>query len=393
MVVRLFHPWVGGTERQAHKLTKELIAQGVTARVVTGLWFRGTPANEVIDGVPVSRNHTLWEFFGVRGLRKLGGYLYMLTLAWHLMATRKTYDIIHVHGLNYHTGVSSIVGRWLGKPVIVKLANSGMASDIDRMRRGQQLAGSKFLLPAALRCDRFVALSPLIAAELRAAGVDAGRILAIPNGVEIDDGAGPRERQAGVMPVVFVGRLHHQKGADILVDACRILTERSVPVSVRVVGDGPERPALEAQAVGDRLGGVLGFVGEVGDPRPELERAEVFVLPSRTEGMSNALLEAMAGGKAIVATAVSGSTELIEDGVNGLLVRPDDPEALADALEWLATHPEESRRLAAAAQAKARSGFSITGVASRYVDLYAELAGRSVKPSELVDLGKQGTGQ
>lgn len=387
MVVRLFHPWVGGTERQAHKLSKALIARGVAARVVTGRWYRGTARTEVLDGVPVTRHGTLYEFFGIRGLRKFGGYLYMLTLAWHLWRTRDTYDVIHVHGLNYHTGVAALVARRLGKPIIVKLANSGMASDITRMRRGQQLAGSRLLLPAALGCDRLVALSPAIAEELRAAGVDEERIVSLPNGVDTD---GEIRLPDGTRPLrlVYVGRLHFQKGVDVLIEACSILTERAIPVQLRIVGDGPERSALETLVAGRSLGEVVEFMGELGDPRAELDSADVFVLPSRTEGMSNALLEAMAAAKAPVATGVSGSSELIDDNENGLVVGPEDPDALADALARLATETGLARRLADAARRTVRALYSISEVAARYSDLYAEVvtARAGVQPPRLEEV-------
>jgi glycosyltransferase involved in cell wall biosynthesis len=171
MVVRLFHPWIGGTERQAHKLAAALIDRGVDTTIVTGRWFRGTARDEVLDGVPVHRNHTLWEFFGIRGLRKFGGYLYMVTLLWYLWRRRDCYDVIHVHGLNYHTFAAMIAGRRLGRPVVAKLANSGRASDIIKMREDRQLALAHRMLPTALTCDRFVALNPAVVSELLAAGV------------------------------------------------------------------------------------------------------------------------------------------------------------------------------------------------------------------------------
>ena len=390
MVVRLFHPWIGGTERQAHKLSKALIGRGIPARVVSGRWFPGTPRTEVLDGVPVFRHHTLWEFFGVRGLRKLGGYLYIVTLAWHLVRTRRDYDVIHVHGFNYHTAVAAIVGHRLGKPVLVKLANSGPASDIDRMRRGQQLAGSGRLLPAALGCDRFVALSPVIAEELRRAGVEDERITSIPNGVEIPDADLRQEEPAqGPTRLVYVGRLHPQKGVDVLLDAVSLLTERDIPVSVRLVGDGPERPALEEEASRRDLAGTVEFVGAVEDADQELRRADVFVLPSRTEGMSNALLEAMARGMAVVATSVSGSSTLVEDGRTGLLVPPEDAEALALAIERLAADAAERRRLGEGARAAMTSTYALPVVAGRYAALYRELtAPRSAHASAATSGGR-----
>jgi glycosyltransferase involved in cell wall biosynthesis len=387
MVVRLFHPWIGGTERQAHKLSKALIGRGIPARVVSGRWFPGTRRTEVVDGVPVFRHHTLWEFFGVRGLRKLGGYLYIVTLAWHLVRTRRDYDVIHVHGLNYHTAVAAFVGHRLGKPVVVKLANSGPASDIDRMRRGQQLAGSGRLLPAALGCDRFVALSPLIAEELRQAGVEDERITSIPNGVEIPEPSLRREPNQGPTRLVYVGRLHPQKGVDVLLDAVSLLTQRDIPVTLRIVGDGPERSVLEQEATRRDLAGTVEFVGAVDDADPELRRADVFVLPSRTEGMPNALLEAMARGMAVVATSVSGSSTLVEDGRTGLLVPPEDAEALAHGIERLVADGPERSRLGEGARAAMASTYALPVVASRYAALYRELTAPRSTPTSAATSG------
>jgi glycosyltransferase involved in cell wall biosynthesis len=184
MVIRLFSPWVGGTQTQALRLARALRDRGVDVRFVTGRWFRGTPREETIDGVPVFRNHTLWEGFGIRGARKFGGYLYLLTLWWHLWRRRDTYDVIHVHGLSYHTFAAVIAGGRLGKPTLTKLANSGSASDIRKMRSDQHLALSRWMLPAALRCDRFVALTETVQRELEEAGVSGARITRIPNGIE-----------------------------------------------------------------------------------------------------------------------------------------------------------------------------------------------------------------
>jgi glycosyltransferase involved in cell wall biosynthesis len=374
MVVRLFHPWIGGTERQALKLSRALAAAGSDVRIVTGRWFRGTPRSERIEGVEVFRHHTLWEFFGIRGMKKFGGYLYILTLAWHLFRTRDTYDVIHVHGLNYHTAVAATVGRRLGKPTIAKLANSGIASDIDRMRRGQQLAGAGRLLGAALRCDRLVALSPVIADELRRAGVSEERIVSIPNGVEVDETAAPRRPESDVLRLVYIGRLHPQKGVDVLLEACALAIPRlEGRLSLRIVGDGPARSPLEDQAKALRLQGVVEFVGEVGDPMPEIDGADVFVLPSRTEGMSNALLEAMSRCRTVVATAVSGSQGLVSDGRSGLLVEPENPAQLADTIERLSRDREECLRLAETACSEIRRHYSLEQVAARYADLYVQL--------------------
>lgn len=376
MVIRLFSPWVGGTQTQALRLAGALRDRGVDVRFVTGRWFRGTPREETIDGIPVFRNHTLWEGFGIRGTRKLGGYLYLLTLWWHLWRRRDTYDVIHVHGLSYHTFAAAVAGGRLGKPTVTKLANSGRASDILKMRSDQHLALSRWMLPAALRCDRFVALTETVQRELEEAGVSAARITRIPNGIE----PGPAiERPITDLPrsgrIVFVGRLHPQKGVDSLLRATALLRARRPGSDVRldVVGDGPLRDELTVLSRELGIAEVVRFLGDRDDVSAILDRADVFALPSRAEGISNALLEAMAAGMPVVATAIPGNTDVVTNGHDGLLVAVDDPPSIAAAIERLMDDRELRARLGRAARRTIGSRFAIDMVADRYLALYREL--------------------
>lgn len=374
MVVRLFHPWIGGTERQAHKLAAALIDRGVHTTVVTGRWFGGTARDEVLDGVPVHRHQTLWECFGIRGLRKLGGYLYIVTLLWYLWRRRHDYDVIHVHGLNYHTFAAVIAGRRLGRPVIAKLANSGSASDIAKMREDRQLALAHLMLPTALTCDRFVALNPAVVSELTAAGVPRERIVALTNGV--DTGRGRQRDPALRDParILFVGRLHPQKGLDTLMRAFALLHARlEHPVVLRLVGEGPSEQQLRRLAHELGVSHFVDFAGRREDVTPELDDADVFVLPSRVEGLSNALLEALTAGLPAVVSDIPGNRAVVADGRTGLLVPVEDAVALASALERLLTDDRFRKRLGTAGRRVTERRFGFDTVAAEYIDLYTSV--------------------
>jgi glycosyltransferase involved in cell wall biosynthesis len=376
MVVRLFHPWIGGTERQAHRLAQHLVKQGVEVRVVTGRWFKGTPRRETIDGIEVFRNHTLWEFFGIKGLRKLGGYLYILTLVWHLWRSRHGYDVIHVHSLNYHTFAAVLAGRLTGHPVIVKLANSGPASDIERMRRGQQLALSGLMLRTALRCDRFVALNQAIVRDLFACGVDRDRIVRIPNGVDTSpDGVKRTYDLHSPVQLLFVGRLHEQKGVDTLLRSLSELGRRrdDLQISLQVLGDGPERAKLAELA--ERLGvsDEVTFLGSRKDAGSLLRRSDIFVLPSRAEGLSNALLEAMALGLPVVASNVPGNEDVVDHISNGVLFSVDDASSLASALIRVLEDSELRVAIGQRALRTVEERYELRRVARRYIELYEGL--------------------
>jgi glycosyltransferase involved in cell wall biosynthesis len=376
MVVRLFFPWIGGTERQALRLAKELMTQGVQVQVVTGRWTRGTARTETIEGVDVFRNHTLWEFFGIRGARKLGGYLYILTLIWHLWRRRHSYDVIHVHALNYHTFAAVLAGRWLGRPVVTKLANSGSASDIDKMRQGQQLALSHLMLPMALRSDRFVAVNEAVVRELTAAGVPATRIARIPNGVERSRVNADRNYQLhDPVRLVFVGRLHEQKGVDVLLRSFGELRARRPQqrLCLRLVGDGPLRGRLLAFAQEMDVSRDVEFVGARGDVAELLDRSDVFVLPSRAEGLSNALLEAMSVGLPVVASGVPGNEDVITHDRDGLLFKARDANSLTSELIRMLDDDRLREAIGRRARLTVEERYGMRRVARQYFELYEEL--------------------
>ena len=144
-----------------------------------------------------------------------------------------------------------------------------------------------------------------------------------------------------------------QKGVDVLVEALPRLSGAATAWPVTLVGDGPERDRLQAQAKDLGVSDQLRCLGFRSDPERFLADAAVFVLPSRFEGMPNALLEAMAAGLAVIVTDASpGPLEVVEPGVSGLVVPSDDPDALAAAMASLASDPERCRRMGAAARAR-----------------------------------------
>ena len=156
-------------------------------------------------------------------------------------------------------------------------------------------------------------------------------------------------------PIGFinVARMVPQKGLDVLIAALPRLRGAAASWPVTLVGDGPERETLQKQSQDLGVSGRLRCLGFRSDPEQFLAEAAVFVLPSRFEGMPNALLEAMAAGLAVIVTDASpGPLEMVEPGVSGLVVPSDDPAALANAMEVLAADPERCLRMGAAARAR-----------------------------------------
>ncbi len=154
----------------------------------------------------------------------------------------------------------------------------------------------------------------------------------IYNGVDVDTYTPTRRRLDRPLRLVTIGALAPRKGQQFAIEAMRLLRTSGVEASLTLVGSGPDEKALREQVAAAGLDDIVKFEGEQLDPRPYLACADVFLLPSRQEGFSNAVLEAMASGLPVVATDVGGNAEAIVDGEGGRIVPPENSEALAAAI-------------------------------------------------------------
>lgn len=211
---------------------------------------------------------------------------------------------------------------------------------------------------------------------LRAHTCVGGRTAVIRNAVSLE--AAPRARHERPRPLlVSVGRLKEPKDFITLARALAILPPGSF--DALIVGDGPDRPALEAElrllGIGDRVQ----LAGERNDVRELLAAADIFVLSSVSEGLPVSVLEAMAAELPVVASRVGGVPELVADGENGFLVPPRDPDELAAALGRLVEDRDLRRRLGAVGRVRAETRFNLNSFRRAHLELYAEeLARRSL---------------
>lgn len=169
--------------------------------------------------------------------------------------------------------------------------------------------------------------------------------------------------------VLTTARLHRQKGHCYLLQAAALLPEAVFVLA----GDGPERPRLEAQARELELAERVVFLGHRDDVPELLAACDLLVLPSLFEGLGLALLEAMAAGKPVVASAVGGIDEVVIDGETGLLVPPADPVALADAIRRILLDTALASSLAAAGKARVSQQFSAETMVERVTQIYGEI--------------------
>jgi len=215
---------------------------------------------------------------------------------------------------------------------------------------------------------RVVANSAAAAKQLQSEGIPLRRIHVIPNGL-----ASERYRARDIAPVVTrlitVANLRQEKAHDVLLAAIAALAPRHPTLALQIVGDGPRRAALEAQARALGVANRVEFLGHREDVPELLARADAFVLPSRSEAFPNGAIEAMAAGLPVVASAVGGLLDLIDDGRTGVLVPPDDVTALAAALGDLIEDPARAAALGRAARDDARR-YSFDRMVQSFEDLY-----------------------
>jgi glycosyltransferase involved in cell wall biosynthesis len=302
--------------------------------------------------------------------------------AWiklYRLLRRERIDILHTH--MPRAGIpGTILGRMARVPVIVNHEH-GWSFQGQPMRRfldRNLLARCGDVLLAVSQYDR----RHMVEVER----IAADRIRILPNGISRmpDDGSDLRGQLGGAPGVSLigaVGRLYPEKGYDDLIEATALLRRDGVEVRCVIAGQGPERERLQARIEKLGLGEHVELIGRRRDVPDVIRALDVAVLSSKNEGSPLALMEYMACGAPIVATAVGGIPELIEDGAQGLLVRPRDPGALAEALRRLLEDRPLASRLGRAARERQRADFDLDVVVGRLEGLYLELHERAQRPN------------
>ena len=357
---------VGGAQRQARLLASEIAQRRVPVFVVSqSLRLRRTTRAGRGDGVDEVA-------LPILGWLSRGSF-FAAFLLWATV-NRRHFDVIHAHSTA--AGLTAgLVGRLLGKPVVVKV--TGMQAVAALADRGPTWRLRRWVLDQTTAV--LVAVSNEMMQALSDIGVARDRRVLIPNGVRpvplaTATGAVTKRKWLGdtVGPVVlYVGRLEDVKGVKRLLPMWSALPLRDT-ATLAIVGDGPLRVELEREAAERGLGRSVRFLGTQPDARPFYLAADVFVLPSLSEGLSNALLEAMAARLPVVAADVGGNRDVVEDGVSGILVDWANVSASAGCVGRLLEDAALRRRLGEAAGRRA-GAFSIATVAECYRRLYQNL--------------------
>src|SRR5689334_14085358 len=281
-------------------------------------------------------------------------------------------DLIHTHG--YKADLYGYLAAWrCHKPVVATCHNwvggtaaLGIYNHLDRM--------------ALKKFNALAAVSDTVAQRLLAFGVPAEKIKTIANGIDV-----PAFERAEPLPLLksenstvvgIVARLDLQKGFEYLLQAARELCKTFPGLKILVVGEGPDRDAIEDLIQQYGLQSNVVLAGQQSNMPGVYAAMDIFVLPSLNEGLPMTVLEAMAASKPVIATRVGAIPSVIKDGENGLLVDPKNSEGLRKAIASLLSDPERRRRMGDQAHALVNRSYTSEAMALKYREMYEGVLGK-----------------
>ena len=374
LIINSEYPPVGGGAANASaNLARVLVDLGQEVTVLTAR-HAGLPVDEVQRGVRVVRVSPSRRFQDRSTPAEQIGFIFgSIFGAVPLVRAWRPHVVLAFFGAP--SGITALFLKVLfGIPYIVSLRGG----DVPGFRPYDFAVYHRLLGPLLHVVWRRAAAVVANSEGLRALGQAFDShvpIKIIPNGVDIERFS-TGERDWSPARMLIVGRLVYQKGIDLLLEALAELAD--IPWELSVVGDGPQRPTLESMAAQLGLVDRVRFHGwqDGDDLVARYRRANIFVYPSRHEGMPNAVLEAMGCGLPVLASAIAGNEELVLPEETGVLVPPEDVGAVRAALRALLPDAARRQRMGAAARVRVQEHYTWAGVARQYLELL-EAAGGS----------------
>lgn len=394
LVTGNFHPVVGGGEKHALLLSRELIRQGVQVTVLTRRRSRALPAREMVMGIPVIR-------VGPPGFPRLGKYLMLPSVMRYLLRESASYDIIYVCGMRTLglPGVTAAIRT--GKPCVLRSEALGELSGefIWRSHPGAPINHLRQSLfqPLIHRRNRrllagaaaFVSISAPVREEFLACGVPAAQIHDITNGIDLEEfeSATPEQRQTlraqlslpkDRIICAYSGKLNRGKGLEFLVRLWQGVASERPQLHLLLIGGGggqalscePElRGMIRAAGLMDRIT----ITGYTQDVPSYLRAADYFLFPSESETLGLALLEALACELPAVASRIPGIADFMQDGVNGRLAAPNDMAEWRAAINDLLDNPDSARMFGRAGRKTVLEHYSIATDAARHIAMFSNL--------------------
>lgn len=370
-----FRPAVGGAERQAEKLAVALAAAGCRVTILTPRLDVQSPDIEEVEGVRIERfaSTDLAQRWPVSGISLLN-IPFILWQVFRMVRRRlKDADVLHAHTASLQVLGALLAARSAHVPVLCKAAMADSRSDLGEMEK--QGPSGRFLAQVTRRMTPcWVATTDAVRDALTRAGVSRSRITCIPNGVDLPTVGNTALPAAPARRFLYLGRLSVNSDRDTptLIDAFERLAQSYPDIELALVGGGDRLTETQAKAKSCSASARIHVPG-FDDPGKWLSWSDCFVLPSRKEGLSNALLEAMAAGLPCIANDIPPNREALAGGAAGVLVPVGDEDALYGAMKVMATNADHAVGFAAASYDRVCREYEINAVAAHYMNLYDQL--------------------
>lgn len=342
-------PIIGGKEKQAHLLARELFRQGQRVQALS--YYHNGNNSEIYEGIPVKRIR--------RGILSVPCFLFQL------IRLRSAFRILHIHTPSRIGLIMAISGYVFNYRVLFKFPGQTILDN-------RSLINS-FLLRIVFKTSKqLIVLEEITKNKLLKIGIKDNKIFNAVNGVEINK-LKSYSSVSNEIVLLYVGRLVPIKGCDYLLNSCSILDSRKINWKLLLIGDGPLQSNLELLAKKLKISDRVYFKGYQTNTIEFMRNADLLVLPSRSEGMSNALLEAVSVGLPIVATDVGAARLIVGDFAPRYLCKPLDKVDMARKIEDLAGNSEMRSRYGEYLFERGKKIFSIEEVANSYRTIYNKI--------------------
>jgi glycosyltransferase involved in cell wall biosynthesis len=380
MVTGAYAPETSGASLQCRNLIRALRSRA-RFNVLTTSTDPSLPWQSMVDDVPVRR-------ISVDPSSRASKAIAIERMASSFLELAPNFDIVHLHGFSQKSVLVIALARLLGKRIVIKLTSVGH-DDPESIR-----AASPMQWAAYRQADAFIGVTPRFADGFSATGLDRGRFVFIPNGVDLDrfkpatqDVRAEFQRllriPTGEPVVLFVGFFSREKNPDVLFDAWLSLFDRGLKSTLVLIGatsgsyyeiDGSLATGIKERAQQRGVSDRVVFVESADHIEHYYRAADVFALPTAREGLPNVLLEAMASGLPAVITRLPGVTDwIVDSGVTGVLVASPESAAFADAVAPLLSSVDRRQAIGAAARAHVAERFNIASTADQTFEIYQQL--------------------
>ena len=375
MFIATFFPLIGGSEKQALSLSYSLVSRGIKVKVLTRK-VKGTVSYQNMGGVFVRR-------LKVMGKGLMDSVSFMIAGFFYLLKHSSEYDVIHVHLASSPAIAAIIAGKLIGKKVIVKL---GGGKGVDEVSLSQKTFSGRLKLKFfAFAKPALLVMNDEVFSWLKTTQLRNLKLIQFRNGVDTG-GYSPLLYQEKIKAktklgfenkqiFLFVGRLSFEKRIKEFVEIWDELMRKEnifQKAKLIIVGSGPQEQDIREAAKAFELSDSLVLAGAQDDLLPYYHAADVFILPSFSEGLSNSMLEAMSCGLAIMASGVGGAKEAVKEGINGFLFDPFDKQKIKFYINKFLDDDKLALRMGEKSREIAVKKYSMAKVTDELLKIYEE---------------------